>query len=1012
MRSLNRLAAVVALVSSWPSLVPAQEPKPVADTAARSPEAERAGFRLPPGFEMQLVASEPAIGKPMNLAFDARGRLWVTSTVEYPFPVPDGKPGRDKVLILSDFGTDGKARKVETFADGLNIPIGALPLGTGDAALVHSIPSVRRYTDTNGDGRADRSDPAYAEFGHRDTHGMTNAFTRGFDGWIYACHGFNNDSTVQGSDGQPVTMSSGNIYRFQPDGSHAEYFSHGQVNPFGLAFDALGRLYSCDCHSRPIYQNLRGACYPSFGKADDGLGFGPEMIKHDHGSTGIGGIAFDEADHFPPEYRGSVFLGNVVTGRVHRDTITWQGSSPRAVTQPDLVTSDDPWFHPVDLEFGPDGALYIADFYNRIIGHYEVPLDHPGRDRERGRIWRVVYRGLDGKNPPPTDPRPDAPTASTTDLIADLGHPNMVVRLRATELLVRRGEAAAAGLTAVLGRSTSWQRAHALWVLHRVGKLDDSQLAAQAEHADEAVRVHAARIWGDRETLGDAGLVALGTGLRDASPHVRRAAAESLGMHPGIAAIRPLLDLLAGTPIADDHLRHVGRIALRDSLRDDATWDKLTLSPSDEAAVADVAPGLPTSGAARFVLDYLVRHPDRLEQSDRLVRHAARYGAGDPQPALVDLIRGSQSPLPSRARWLSAIAQANQERGATLNPVTLALGTEVATELLDSVDAKLKGQAVNLAGTLNLTMLANRIALVAADRATPTATRTAALATFVQLDPGGSVATLDVRLLDASEAPEIRDQAAKLLGSSGREDARAALVLAMNRVPSRLQTTIAATLASSRPGASALLDAVAAGKASARPLGERSVAVKLQSSGVPDLTARLAGLLKDAPPADGRIQAVINDRRLDYDRNHGGDTKLGAAVFAKNCAACHQIEGQGARVGPQLDGIGVRGLERLLEDVMDPNRNVDQAFRATTLGLKDGRVLIGLLARQDGAVLVLVDAEGKEVAVPVDAVEERKTTPMSPMPANFADTVDPADFRHLMSYLLSKRPADVPSSKE
>ncbi len=299
-----------------------RSPKPVADTEARPPEAERAGFSLPPGFAIELVASEPVIGKPMNLAFDARGRLWVTSTVEYPFPVPDGKPGRDRVIVLSDFGPDGKAGKVETFADGLNIPIGVLPLGAGDSALVHSIPSVRRFTDTNGDGRADRSDPAYAEFGARDTHGMTNAFTRGLDGWIYACHGFSNyvDRAGERRAGRR-RCSRATSTGSRPDGSHAEYFSHGQVNPFGLAFDALGRLYSCDCHSRPIYQNLRGAYYPSFGAADDGLGFGPEMIKHDHGSTGIGGIAIDEADHFPPSYRGSIFLGNVVTGRVHRDTI-------------------------------------------------------------------------------------------------------------------------------------------------------------------------------------------------------------------------------------------------------------------------------------------------------------------------------------------------------------------------------------------------------------------------------------------------------------------------------------------------------------------------------------------------------------------------------------------------------------------------------------------------------------------------------------------------------------------
>ena len=177
-------------------------------------------------------------------------------------------------------------------------------------------------------------------------------------------------------------MQSGNTYRMSPDGSHAEYVTHGQVNPFGLAFDPMGNLYSCDCHSRPVYQLIRGAWYPSFGKPDDGLGFGPDMVTHDHGSTGIAGISYYAADQFPEAYRGTVFIGNVVTNRINHDRIEWHGTTPKGIEQPDFVWSEDNWFRPVDIELGPDGALYIADFYNRIIGHYEVPLTHPGRDRD------------------------------------------------------------------------------------------------------------------------------------------------------------------------------------------------------------------------------------------------------------------------------------------------------------------------------------------------------------------------------------------------------------------------------------------------------------------------------------------------------------------------------------------------------------------------------------------------------------------------------------------------------
>ena len=198
---------------------------------------------------------------------------------------------------------------------------------------------------------------------------------------------------------------------------------------------------------------------------------------------------------------------------------------------------------------------------------------------------------------------------------------------------------------------------------------------------------------------------------------------------------------------------------------------------------------------------------------------------------------------------------------------------------------------------------------------------------------------------DAAEPVEVREQAATLLVAGGKPESRSILVEALATAPARLQTAIATGLAANRPGAEALLEAVAAGKASARPLQERGVAVRLESSGVPEIKARLESLLKDLPPADRRIQTLIEKRRSSFLAS-GGDPSKGASVFEKNCAACHQLEGKGARIGPQLDGVGVRGVDRLLEDTLDPNRNVDQAFRVTTLALHDGRVTSGLLLRQ------------------------------------------------------------------
>src|SRR4051794_29888297 len=192
-RSLLVTGPYIVFAFLLPGLAAASPP--VAPTGPLSPAEEKAKFKLPPGFEAQLVAAEPDIHKPMNIAFDARGRLWVTDTIEYPFPVKDGKTARDTVKVLEDFDENGRARKITTFAEGLNIPIGIQPLDDGKTrgCLVYGAPGTRRSLDTDADGKADRHELLLGGFGHADTHGMTNNFTRGFDGWVYADHRFKND---------------------------------------------------------------------------------------------------------------------------------------------------------------------------------------------------------------------------------------------------------------------------------------------------------------------------------------------------------------------------------------------------------------------------------------------------------------------------------------------------------------------------------------------------------------------------------------------------------------------------------------------------------------------------------------------------------------------------------------------------------------------------------------------------------------------------------------------------
>jgi putative heme-binding domain-containing protein len=982
----------------------------IADTDPLTPQEQLKKFHLPPGFAIQLVAAEPMIKKPINIAFDAKGRLWVTGSEEYPFPAPPNRKGKDTVRILEDFAPDGLARKMTVFADGLNIPIGVLPMPDCKSALVYSIPSIWKLTDTDGDGKADKKEELYTGYGYRDTHGMTGEFMWGFDGWVYCCHGYLNTSTVKAKDGSQITMTSGNTYRIKPDGSRIEQYTWGQVNPFGLCFDPLGNLYSADCHSRPLYQLLKGAYYPSFGRAHDGLGFGPEMVTHDHGSTAIAGIVYYAADHFPKEYHDNIFVGNVVTNRINRDRIEWHGSTPKGIEMPDFVKCDDPWFRPVDIKLGPDGALYVADFYNRIIGHYEVPLNHPGRDREKGRIWRIVYVGEDGKGKPKEY---SAVTERTTEgLVASLGDLNLTVRTFATNELagrpvleVRRaignGKEPLAGVRAV----------HTMWLLERMGagpRFTDMPKASHAAHnPDRMEAVQFARILSERKSLSEREGEALRIFLKDGDPFIQRAAAETLGNHPDSANVYALLAIRHKAPPDDAQLVHAIRMALRDQLRHPEVAKFINQAAFQKAgdleALADVCLGMPSPPAAEFVLHYGLTRTDRAQLWQERVHHVARFGAEDIRSALLDKVGEISLKNPGlSAAAVKGILQGTQERGGQLNPAERGWAEQTVKRLLKSSKPKVLQDGIELAGSMKIYSAEPYLIAIATNPDYPEDQRKSAIAAVVIVEPKHHIDTLAHLLVHDAEKIGVREQIASSLAGVNQPEAYTALVQAFEKAPARLQTTIALGMAGSPQGGNKLLDAVAAGKASARLLQDRAIELKLRQAKVVNLDKRLAMLTKGLPAADQRAQELIGKRKAAF-ATAKTDAMEGRKIFEKHCANCHIIANQGAKIGPQLDGVGIRGLERLLEDILDPSRNVDQAFRSTTLELENGQFITGLLLREEGKVFVMANNEGKEVRVQGSQVVNRTVGQLSPMPANFAEQVSEKDFHNLMAFLLAQK---------
>ncbi len=927
----------------------------VRETDALTPEREQARLRVPEGFEVQLFAAEPQINKPINMAFDARGRLWVSSTAEYPYAAAQDRwtdaqgsfvrDSRDAIKILEDTNGDGRADKVSDFADSLNIPTGVLPWHKPEhhaGCIAWSIPNIWYFADTDGDGKADLREVLFGPLGYeKDTHGMCSSFRLGFDGWVYATHGFSNTSQLKTKSGATLELNSGNVFRFRPDASEVELWSAGQVNPFGLAWDRYGNLYSADCHSSPVYQLLRGAHYPSFGKPHDGLGFGPVMCRHTHGSTGICGIVYLDGGVWGPERNDRVLVGNVVTSKINQDHVVFKGSTPVAKEEPDFLVSEDPWFRPVDLQLGPDGALYIADFYNKIIGHYEVPLNHPGRDRERGRIWRVAKK-TPHQRPPTTDEAAEAILA-----------------------LKRLGSS---------GELSAPERAELTWKLH------------------------------------------------SNEPGYRRAAAEVLYGHPALETIQPLLAALQDTPEEDASLVHGLRLALRESLK----LPGALASQPDNAVLLGIALAVPTAEAAH----YLSAHGDlsRSEVQAHLVRNLPKEKLPDviqalrqrnaaatpaiktlhdgllerglaPPPELLDWTQQTAFALlgqiPAQPQWEPVMQKTPQPAWSVLPravedgdeaPALQSMGggggaeesrTGILQSRLFAAPARLefmlcghRGFAGNKAHDKNLVRLVNKKGATLrtafpprSDALQPVSWDLADLAgqnvrlEIVDGDDGKAYAWLGIA---AIKHPDL-----SVADFSKENETRQALRTLASLLPHHAPSILRERLAPFLP---------------ARPAPPPSAVSPEQRAALDQLIAARAAAFEKAAP----------------------DSAKGASIFTANCAACHQIGGEGGLLGPQLDGIGARGAARLCEDILDPNRNVDAHFHVHLVTRKDGSTLSGFLKASAGQALILVDAAGTETRIAKSDIHKDTVMPLSLMPAVFGQTLPEGDFLHLLAWLLSK----------
>ncbi|RIV18722.1 dehydrogenase [Fibrisoma montanum] len=347
-------------------------------------------LKVPEGYKIELFASEkefPNLAKPMQMSFDNKGRLWVACMPSYPHYKPGDPKPDDKIIILEDTNNDGKADKETVFADKLHLPLGFEIAPEG--VYVSQGTNLKLYVDTNGDDRADKSEILLSGFDDHDTHHNSHAFTTDPSGAIYSGEGVFLHTNVETPYG-PVRATNGGFYRYAPQLKKLERTAQLAIpNPWGIAFDEWGQPFFAETSSPDFRWMLPGTVLPRYGESTHKS---KQLIEEAHRVRPTSGVEFVSSRHFPDEVQGDFLINNTIGflgTKMH--TLEDEGTGYKSRHRMDLIVSDDRNFRPVDMEFAPDGSLYVIDWHNILIGHMQHNARDPLRDHMHGRVYRITY---------------------------------------------------------------------------------------------------------------------------------------------------------------------------------------------------------------------------------------------------------------------------------------------------------------------------------------------------------------------------------------------------------------------------------------------------------------------------------------------------------------------------------------------------------------------------------------------------------------------------------------------
>jgi putative membrane-bound dehydrogenase-like protein len=962
-----------------------------ASTPPLSPEEATKKFTVPDGFEMRIFASEPQVVNPVAMTWDDRGRLWVVELYEYPLGAKPGTKPRDQVKILEDTDNDGRADKVTVFKDGLNLATG-LQLGYG-GVFVGQAPHLLFLEDTDGDDHADKQTILKTGFGLEDRHELLNGFIWGPDGYLYMTHGVFTVSKVKNPDepqSDPVLLTAG-VARFHPRSKKFEVFAEGTSNPWGVDFDRAGNAYVSACVIEHLFHLVPGGLYqrqagnPPFPYAYQLL---PSINDHKHFRAAYAGVQVYQGDLFPEEYKGTIFMGNIHDSSVHQDKLTPNGSTFKASFVQDLIRANDGWFRPVSSQVGPDGALWVMDWYDKYPCYQNANADPEGVDRERGRIWRLVYTGKDkGKAIPSHPANMNLGKATIEELVQTLAHPNIWQRRMALRLLSERRDFHAGPLLRELFKSgpTMESRLFALWALHGSGLLDDAGLDKAAEDKEPAIRAWAARLVGERGTPSEEAIARLNKLAEDNDPSVRLAVAT---------AVRQFLSgaLTVDTPPKVEP-EGVGDLLAKVTLHPQSAEDPVI--PFMIWMAAEPAVASDPESALGWLHENGMQSPKLCaELTRKTMRRISDTGNNEfLTQALTFLDELPENAAPLAIGALTGLIEGQKGRATVPDPIS----TRVLANLTKSPNKEIQSRAQQL-GTIWGDSAAIQASIDVLKSSTKSGEdRIAAIqAVRSQKIPGVRDALL--ALLDKNTPEKVQQAGVQALGENGTDETGDQILQRWKTFSPATRRLAASVLASRSKWAQLLISGI-----------ERK---EIDVSEIPTPVVRSLTTTKDDYVRNRALAVIGKYRESNPDKlkliaekrkmvlNGPIDLQKGHEIAQRTCLTCHKLHGEGAEVGPDLTGVGRSSLDALLANVIDPNQIIGKGYENVEVEMKDGRSVSGRLIEENDARLRLLAAGPKEEILGKKDIASMRTSEMSVMPEGLEQMPD-ADFRNLIWYIYS-----------